>query len=240
MAHISAEDILRLAGQLGLTTADISRPAYVSETAGQCNRCGACCRGQNGIILTLADIYRMAGKLGITPKHFFRQYCRISASLYDVFGAGPQKGILLTTKNGICPFHKSAIGCSINDAKPLTCRLYPFNDFTGARISIMKMQRAKDGEAFKGCYIFNLPNNTIIVPDFTAMAVHHLQRYVTREYLAQAGDRWQPGLAEKANDECIRLSTDTAQTGQYVKMMQSAFEELDRRNAVILSDVLKG
>lgn len=239
MAHISMDDVPKLAGQLGLTSADISHPVRMGEMIVQCNRCGACCREQNGIILSLIDIYRIAGKLGITPKQFFRHYCRISTDIYDVFGDGPQKGILLTTKNGVCIFYKKEIGCSINDVKPVTCQLYPFNNFTGARICILKMQRAKDGEAFKDCYIFDMPNNTIIVPDFTSLAIHHLQRYVTRDYLAQADDRWQPGLADKAWNECMRLSADLVQIAQYEKMMQAAFNELDHRNEVLLSGIIR-
>jgi Fe-S-cluster containining protein len=238
MANISFEDVRQMAGPLGLTISDITSPVRTGESDGKCNRCGTCCKTQNGIILSLDDIFRIAGKLGITPKNFFRHYCRESASIIDTFGMGPQKGLLLATKNSVCPFYKAGTGCTINDVKPVTCRLYPFNTLNVTRICLMKMQRAKDGEDYKGCYVFDLPNNALALPDFEAMAANHIRLYVTREFLAQADGRWQQSLAEQARDDCVKLSGDKKLVEQYVHMLQAAFEDLDQRNAELLAKAL--
>lgn len=240
MAHISLEDVRQMAGPLGLAISDISSPVKLEITDGKCNRCGACCKTQNGIILSLIDIHKIAGKLGVTPKYFFQHYCRISTNIFDIFGTGPHKGILLRTKNGVCPFYKDQIGCTINDVKPVTCNLYPFKDFNVTRICLLKMQRKKDGEDYKDCYIFDLPNNAIIPTDFEALAANHIQRYVTQEFLAQSDDRWQSGLAQKAKDECIKLSGDNSLVKQYTKMLRAMFDDLDDRNSRLLTDVLAG
>ena len=108
---------------------------------------------------------------------------------------GPFKGLLLATKNGVCPFYKDGTGCTINDVKPLTCRLYPFNTLNVTRTCLLKMQKAKDGEAYRGCFILDLPGNAIVLPDFETLAVSHIRSYVTREFLAQTGGRWQQSLA---------------------------------------------
>jgi Fe-S-cluster containining protein len=238
MAHISLEDVRQMAGPLSLTISDISHPVRMEESAGNCNRCGACCKTQNGIILSLIDIYRISGKLGITPKDFFRNYCRISANIIDTFGNGPYKGILLTTKNGICRFYKQNVGCTINDVKPVTCQLYPFNDINITRVCLLKMQRIKDGEDYNGCYILDLPNNNIILPDFESLAANHIRRYITQEFLAQSDDRWNTGLAQKAKDDCIKLSEDNTLIEQYAMMLRKIFDDLDNRNARLLAEVL--
>lgn len=239
MANISFEDVRQMAGPMGLTGHDISSPVRLEIAEGKCNRCGACCKTQNGIVLSLDDVYRIAGHLGVTPKYFFRHFCRESESIYDIFGMGPFKGLLLATKNGVCPFYKDRTGCAINDVKPLTCRLYPFNTLNVTRICLLKMQKMKDGEAYRGCFILDLPGNAIVPPDYEALAVSHIQSFVTREYLAQTGGQWQQSLAHEAKDACVRLSQDEKLVEQYGQMMQVAFADLDKRNAELLAKALE-
>lgn len=239
MANISFEDVRQMAGPMGLTISDISCPVKLEIAEGKCNRCGACCKTQNGIVLSLDDVYRIAGHLGFTTKYFFRHYCRESENIYDIFGMGPFKGLLLATKKGVCPFYKDDTGCTINDVKPLTCRLYPFNTLNVTRTCLLKMQKAKDGEAYRGCFILDLPGNAIVLPDFETLAVSHIRSYVTREFLAQTGGRWQQSLAQDAKDECVRLSEDETLVGQYAQMMQAAFADLDKRNAELLAKAIE-
>ena len=152
---------------------------------------------------------------------------------------GPFKGLLLATKKGVCPFYKDGTGCTINDVKPLTCRLYPFNTLNVTRTCLLKMQKAIDGEAYRGCFILDLPGNAIVLPDFETLAVSHIRSYITREFLAQTGGRWQQSLAQDAKDECVRLSEDETLVGQYAQMMQAAFADLDKRNAELLAKAIE-
>jgi hypothetical protein len=145
---------------------------------------------------------------------------------------------LLATKNRVCPFYKERTGCTINEVKPLTCRLYPFNALNVTRICLMKMQRLKDGPLYKSCYILDLPDNAFVLPDFETMAISHIQTLLTREYLAQSGDRWQPGLAQAAKDDCIKLSGDKVLVEQYARQMRAMFDDLDGRNVALLVQAL--
>jgi Fe-S-cluster containining protein len=96
----------------------------------RCTRCGSCCRRvKDGVVLESLDIYRLAKLLrqSINPDYgtddVILEYAHIAMlakSLYPIF-------LLNTTsENDSCVFLKNG-RCSVQDAKPRACRLYPFS-----------------------------------------------------------------------------------------------------------------
>lgn len=239
MGNITQDDMREMADQLGLTADDVARPARLGAVRAECNRCGTCCRTQNGIVISLHDAFSIAERLGLTSKNFLRQYCRDSRT-YDVFGHGMFPGISIATKKGTCPFFREDTGCVIHDVKPLVCRLYPFNTLHVTRASLLKMTRLKDDVHSKGCYIFDLPDNAIVPPDFEALAVYHVHMTVTREYYARYGGRWHEDLARAAMRNGELLAANKKIVADYAAQMREAFDELDRKNAVMLAEALEG
>lgn len=238
MGDISRDDMRQKARQLGLTTDDVTSPARPDTIKAQCNRCGTCCKTQSGIVLSLCDIFRISRRLDIRPKVFLRKYCQVSPA-YDLFGQGPFPGLSIATRNGICPFYKAQAGCSINDVKPLICQIYPFNTLHVTRASLLKMQRMKDGESYKGCYVCGFENNSVIVPDFNVLADYHIRMFVTREYFARSEGKWHDDLARKARDNSLQMAGNAELLETFVRQMRAAFEDFDRRNAEMLAEAIK-
>ena len=80
-----------------------------------CDKCGKCCRTQSPILVTQADLARMADYLHMPYKKLKKKLKLI-----------PRKdgGFFLEGKP--CPFLKGN-KCSIYEARPLVCRTYPAN-----------------------------------------------------------------------------------------------------------------
>lgn len=75
----------------------------------QCGACGRCCRDKL-IQVNPYEIARLAAKLGISTTAFIEQH------LDGVY--------LRRREDGTCTFLNEQ-GCSVHDARPLVCRLYP-------------------------------------------------------------------------------------------------------------------
>jgi Fe-S-cluster containining protein len=236
MGNIIPEDARQIATLSGITRESLAGSAPIDVRDCQCNRCGACCRDQDGIIISLNDAHLLSVKLGLPLKNFVRKYCR-TASSYDIFGHGPYQGIALKTKKGVCTFYADNAGCTVNDAKPMVCRLYPFNTIHVTRASILKMQRKKDGGRYDDCFIFQPGNDGLILPDFAAIAAHCIRMETTRDYYRQYGDRWQDDQAHNAVNTGARLSANRKSLDAYVRQLKIAFDEFDRRNGKILLDM---
>lgn len=87
-----------------------------------CAGCGDCCRGREDIVLSGVDLWRIAARLRLPPRVVSRGFCRESigrVSRLPVLRLAPVR------ENGnSCPF-LSQSRCTIHDAKPLVCALYP-------------------------------------------------------------------------------------------------------------------
>lgn len=86
-----------------------------------CRGCGDCCRGREDILLSGYDLWRIARRLNLPPQVVARGYCREyigRESRLPVLRLAPAK------RGGNCSF---LVGgrCSIHDAEPLACALYP-------------------------------------------------------------------------------------------------------------------
>lgn len=237
MGNITPDDMRGLAPALGITRDSLSNPVQVDAIGCQCKRCGACCRHQDGIIISLNDVQALSRRLRLPMKRFVQRYCR-ETDVFDVFGHGPFKGITIRTKKGVCPFYSDREGCMVNDAKPLVCRLYPFNTIHVTRAGLMKMQRRKDGDCYDGCFVFDLDSAVIVRPDFEALAAYCIRLETTREYYRLYGDHWQEDLVKNAIATGERFSGDKKSVNMYASQLSLAFDGLDRRNKEILLDVL--
>lgn len=79
-----------------------------------CRRCGHCCLGEGGIVLSDADIDRLAGHLRLTREALLTRFAE------RVGG----KCRLVTGPDASCVFY--AEGCTIHPARPDVCRAWPF------------------------------------------------------------------------------------------------------------------
>ncbi len=116
----------------------------MSSEESLCSRCaglgGTCCQN-TAIFLTAGDVSRIRGA-GVREE--FRDYAAPADgedgpdASYDplwsrIFGADGRRRILRHREDGDCWFLTDR-GCSLSmDARPLVCRLYPF-DYTGTTI----------------------------------------------------------------------------------------------------------
>lgn len=82
----------------------------------ECARCGHCCEGRGGIVLSDKDIARLAAFLGIGQALFLADYTFLSNGKRKL-GSG---------QDGFCVFFKKGAGCGVHAAKPDICRAWPF------------------------------------------------------------------------------------------------------------------
>jgi len=88
-----------------------------SEDVFDCQRCGHCCQGSGGIVLTAKDLRRLAAHLGLTPT------ATLEAHAERVSG----RDRLRVGTDAYCVFYNHDIkGCGIHPARPDVCRAWPF------------------------------------------------------------------------------------------------------------------
>ena len=91
-----------------------------SETASakffECRKCGDCCRGYGGTVLTDRDIETIAEYVKKDIDVVKAKYCRASGS-----------GTILTQqRSGYCIFWDQDHACTIHPVKPRMCRQWPY------------------------------------------------------------------------------------------------------------------
>ncbi len=90
----------------------------------RCTRCAACCRHVKGsVVIEGLDAYRLARHLGMETADFMSQYTEpfiLDDKLwYPIFS------LRVKGNEDSCIFLKGT-RCTVQEAKPRTCRLYPF------------------------------------------------------------------------------------------------------------------
>jgi len=80
-----------------------------------CRRCGLCCQGEGGIVLTLQDQERLSAYLNMPVARFLAEMTEIRGGKATLRSAG---------EDAYCLFFKD--GCSIHPARPDICRAWPF------------------------------------------------------------------------------------------------------------------
>jgi len=89
----------------------------VTVPAFACQRCGHCCEGQGGIVLSPSDAARLAAHLGLALDAFLAAHTEAKGRLPRLL-AGP---------DGYCEFYDHALpGCGVHLARPDVCRAWPF------------------------------------------------------------------------------------------------------------------
>ena len=117
-------------------------PVYI------CTRCGNCCRWPGDVRLTDSDIEQIADYLGMSRAEIIDRYMELTSD---------RTGLTLTEKpDGSCIFLEDQNTCSINDAKPLQCRLFPngwnfegFEDECPAIKLNVRIKRLKKAKPFR-------------------------------------------------------------------------------------------
>lgn len=104
-------------------------PSQKSIPAFKCHRCGDCCQGQGGIIVTSGDIDRLCTHLGMAPEEFAKTYL-------EQVGDRPR----IRAANDWCVFFVK--GCSVHPVKPSVCRAWPF--FQGNMLDELSWRIAQD------------------------------------------------------------------------------------------------
>lgn len=101
------------------------------EEVFECRRCGQCCEGKGGIVISAKDLTRLAA--------FFDQTEELFVANYTENSNGKLK--LRCGDKGTCIFFIAGTGCSIHAARPDICRAWPF--FRGNLIDETSFAMAK-------------------------------------------------------------------------------------------------
>ena len=82
-----------------------------------CKQCGTCCRWSGHVLLTDADITRLAAAMELTEAEFINRYTILAANRRQLSLADQADGSCILLKDGRCSFY---------DARPAQCRDFPF------------------------------------------------------------------------------------------------------------------
>jgi hypothetical protein len=85
-----------------------------SAQAFDCRRCGHCCQGEGGIVLTLKDQRRLADHLKMELEAFLAAHAT----------AKGERVHLGVREDGFCIFFGD--GCGVHPARPDVCRAWPY------------------------------------------------------------------------------------------------------------------
>lgn len=96
-----------------------------------CKKCGHCCEGKGGIVLTKKDVDRLGGFFALSIHDFLNKYA--------VERSGKK---FLRAVVGKCVFFKSGTGCEVHEYKPDICRAWPF--FRGNLEDEISLSMAKE------------------------------------------------------------------------------------------------
>ena len=86
-----------------------------------CAGCGGCCRGRRDLVLSGYDLYRIARRLGLSPRIVASAFCKSYVAPQTLL---PAVRLTPDPKTGNCRFFEGS-ACAIHAARPLACALYP-------------------------------------------------------------------------------------------------------------------
>ncbi len=110
-----------------------------------CRRCGDCCRGVGGILVTPGEVEAVAAHLGLEPAAVIRDY------LVDT-----PLGLQVASPGGVCIFLEGGL-CRVHPVKPRICRQWPYlpalvadpEEFEAAREACPGLAAAGSHAAFR-------------------------------------------------------------------------------------------
>ncbi|KUJ95579.1 MAG: uncharacterized protein PWR24_1637 [Desulfonauticus sp.] len=103
----------------------------MEEIAFECQRCGQCCEGKGGIVVTLEEQEKIAAFLELSLEEF-QHSC-----IHKV-----QDKAHLKVKNNFCLFFAPKKGCLIHPVKPKVCAAWPY--FRGNLVDESAFSLAKE------------------------------------------------------------------------------------------------
>lgn len=86
-----------------------------------CAGCGGCCRKRRDLVLSGYDLYRIARRLGLSPRIVAQAFCK---SYLAPESCLPALRLTPNPETGDCRFLEGG-ACAIHPARPLACALYP-------------------------------------------------------------------------------------------------------------------
>ncbi len=98
----------------------------------ECRKCGQCCEGRGGIVVSPSDLQRLCLYLEVDARTFSERY-------------GETRNGKLNIRVGAddcCVFFDSGSGCRVHEAKPDICRAWPF--FRGNLVDAQSLSLAKE------------------------------------------------------------------------------------------------
>ena len=108
-------------------------PFYTSGLRFSCTRCSYCCRKESGFVyLSEKDLIRLANDFQMDYTAFIEVWCR-----WVPFTQGRERLSLKEKSNFDCIFWDNQ--CSVYQARPLQCRVFPFWDSTLSSVEAWKV-----------------------------------------------------------------------------------------------------
>jgi Fe-S-cluster containining protein len=125
----------------------------------KCSRCGDCCRIPI-VPVTHRDVARLVRHTGL-PVSALVRFCPSSEMEYDT-GSGlwikfktVKRAMVLRKRQERCIFQTPERACSVYEARPQTCRTFPYSiDIDGRKVTGITLNRVMDCNAIrcpKGC-----------------------------------------------------------------------------------------
>jgi Fe-S-cluster containining protein len=140
-----------------------------------CEACGACCKLYPLVDLHITDIFRMAEKLGITPKQFFEKYVKVIEKDGDhTFAMDIAGG---------CKFQEGN-KCAVYEARSDFCAFYPNSH---SCFDLSQVQKKEIKPRNPGCAAHKQPDNLILIPDLERLVDSRIFYMVKEAYLARYG-----------------------------------------------------
>lgn len=88
----------------------------MGEAAFDCKRCGHCCQGEGGIVLTQHDRERLAAHLNLSIEDMLQQFAEQAGD----------KQRLRVGLDEYCIFFRAGLGCGVHLGRPDICRAWPY------------------------------------------------------------------------------------------------------------------
>lgn len=149
-----------------------------------CKGCGECCsRGYLAIVLS--DVFRIAKHLGMSPAEFVDRHCNYATiTRTEMDGKKVSERALGFKLDGGCQFRAEA-GCSIYEARPIMCRLYPFASFSIVRGDALAHRTASFPECGTGGFV---DKSLYLLHDADGIIDYEIGADCMKEYMDRNGD----------------------------------------------------
>ena len=91
-------------------------PHHDADSLFHCRQCGHCCEGRGGIVVSPADLERLAAFLHLAAETVVERYCEMTRGKLKIRNG----------EDGRCIFFQEGTGCAVHEGKPSICRAWPF------------------------------------------------------------------------------------------------------------------